>query len=545
MEAGAPGEIAVAPAAEEGAPAADKVAQPAQAREEPSLTAREITCVGLGIVAADVTVFRGHGYAGVAAMGIAATCLLWIGKSSRWGGGRYRWIVAALLLAAVLKLVWDGSLALALSGALLLSALAVALEGRPPYLLDTCILALLSLPSGGIAAVTRWRVGTGARRSAPRTSVLGVVLPLLVVVTFGAIFVMANPDLADRAWRYGDRAWTQLSVALDTFSGAEVFFWMFVGLVALGMLKPLQYRVWARLLASEAAPATAGDPSDVHVTAYRNSLVAAVILFAVYLVFEFRTLWFREFPEGFYYGGYAHRGAAWLTVALGLTTVILSLMFRGRRTPTGRLARLRPLAWVWSAENLILAAAVYNRMWIYIQFNGMTRMRTVGLLGITAVVVGLLLMLRRLSRGHGFGWLAQRYVWTVALACLAYLVLPVDMLVHGYNARRVLAGDLPPVVQIVAHPIDSGGALVLPALLDSENEIIREGIQAMLADRHLAVRQDTQEQRTNGWTAFQLSDLRLKQRLDRLEPQWSDLLDDQERREQLIQRFREYAMQWY
>lgn len=538
MEAGAPGEMAVAPAT-------DEAAQPAQAREDDSLTIREIACVGLGVFVADVTLFRGHGYAGVAAMGIAAAALLWIGKSSRLGNGRYRWIVAGLLLATVAKLVWDGSLALALCGGLLLSAWAVALEGRPPYLLDSFILATLSLPSGGMAAVKRWRMGMGASRPAPRISAVSLVLPLLVVTSFSAIFIMANPDLANSAWHYGDRAWTQISIALATFSVAEVFFWMFVGLVALGALQPLQYRVWARLLAPGAAPATADEPSDAHLSACRNTLVAAVVLFAIYLVFEFRTLWFRDFPEGFYYGGYAHQGAAWLTVALGLTTVILSVMFRGRPAPTSRLARLRPLAWIWSVENLILAAAVYNRMWIYIQFNGMTRMRVVGLLGISAVVVGLVLMLRRLVRGHGFGWLVQRYLWTVALACLAYLVLPVDMLVHSYNARRVLAGDLPPVVQIVAHPIDSGGALVLPALLGSEDAIIRQGIQAMLADRHLAVAQEVQEQRASGWTAIQLSDLWLKQRLDRLEPQWADLLDDQNRREESIIRFREYAMQWY
>lgn len=154
-------------------------------------------------------------------------------------------------------------------------------------------------------------------------------------------------------------------------------------------------------------------------------------------------------------------------------------------------------------------------------------------------------MLRRLVRGHDFLWLVQRYVWTVGLALLGYLLLPVDMLAHGYNTRRVLDGDLPPVVQIVAHPIDSGGAMILPALTGSDDPIIRDGIRAILADRHLAIRQHVHEQRALGWTAFQVSDTWLKQHLDQYESQWSPLMEDRVRREQLIDRFHEYAMQWY
>ena len=369
-------------------------------------------------------------------------------------------------------------------------------------------------------------------------------MPVIVVAAFGAIFVMANPDLADSVWRNGRLVWTRASIAFQVFSVGEILFWLFTGLLMLGLLQPLHDRFWKFDWTATSLP-TVSRPSDGELVAYRNSLIAAIALFAIYFVFEFFTLGFREFPEGFYYAGYAHQGAAWLTVALALTSVMLSVMFRASSVHADRLHRLRPLAWIWSIENLLLAAAVYNRLWIYVQYNGMTRMRTVGLLGITAVVVGLLLMLRRLACGHGFIWLVQRYAWTMALAILAYLLLPVDMLVHNYNVRRVISGDLPPVVQIVAHPIDSSGALVLPMLLDSSNPIVRDGTRAMLAERQLAIQRDVQKQRRSGWTAFQLSDIFLSQHLNRHQKHWSLLLDEPERRKVLIDRFHKFAMQWY
>lgn len=58
-----------------------------------------------------------------------------------------------------------------------------------------------------------------------------------------------------------------------------------------------------------------------------------------------------------------------------------------------------------------LALIVYNRLSIYVNFNGMTRMQTVGLLGMTSVLVGFLLVVRKISKGHDFRWLVRRSGW--------------------------------------------------------------------------------------------------------------------------------------
>ena len=75
---------------------------------------------------------------------------------------------------------------------------------------------------------------------------------------------------------------------------------------------------------SSAAESGRSTWAALHYGAVRNTLIALIGLFVVYLVFEFQTLWFREFPDGFYYAGYAHYGAAWLTLALALASGLLS-----------------------------------------------------------------------------------------------------------------------------------------------------------------------------------------------------------------------------
>ena len=185
---------------------------------------------------------------------------------------------------------------------------------------------------------------------------------------------------------------------------------------------------------------------------FRNTLGTVILLFGVYLVFEFKTLWFREFPTGFGYSGYAHEGAAWLTVALGLSTATLSLIFRGTLLRDARLPRLRRLAWIWSIENLVLAAAVYNRLWIYVGFNGMTWMRTVAFFGITCVLVGFGLVVWKIIKQRNFAWLLRHHLLTLGLFVYLFALTPVDYLVHQYNVRRIMAGDSAPSVQITEHP---------------------------------------------------------------------------------------------
>ena len=123
------------------------------------------------------------------------------------------------------------------------------------------------------------------------------------------------------------------------------------------------------------------------------------MLFACYLGFELYYLWMREIPEGFYYSGYAHEGAAWLTVALAISTFTLGFIFHGALLAHPRIDTLKKLTWIWSAENFLLALCVYHRLYIYIGYNGMTRMRVVALFGIAAVVGGFALVVWKVLKG--------------------------------------------------------------------------------------------------------------------------------------------------
>jgi hypothetical protein len=229
---------------------------------------------------------------------------------------------------------------------------------------------------------------------------------------------------------------------------------------------------------------------------------------------------------------------------LALATATLSAVFQGSILADPRLSSLRRLAWVWSAENLLLAAAVYHRMDIYIGFNGMTRMRTIGLFGMTAVVAGFVLVLWKIAKNRGFLWLVRRQLWALAATIFLYALTPVDALVTAYNVRRIMAGDLAPSVQISVHPIGPEGSLLLAPLLECPDATIREGVRALLAERHQREREHVRRQVEAGWSAFQGAEQLVERQLE-LRRDVLGTYDDPVLRKAALGHFYHYAYQWY
>jgi hypothetical protein len=511
--------------------------------DHPPARWREVAAIGLVAALCDLAIYRGGGYAGYAALFAAAPLLLIVGapRMGRRGAAAAVGVMLALLAA---RLVWCGSFLSAAVGFALIVAFAMALAGMRPFVLEGIVYAAQAFVAGFLGL--RQYVELASRRSSPvgRMAWLSFLLPAAALVVFGAIFILANPDLTTAFGERFHRIVTRLGDFAPT--PGEMIFWALVAWITAGLLRPLidesMFLQSSRDLDAEESPFKPG-PAPLY-SAFRNTLAAVVLLFAVYLIFEFRTLWLREFPKGFYYAGYAHQGAAWLTFALALATFMLSLVFRGGLLTDPRLPRLRTLAWVWSLENLLLAAAVYNRLFIYIGFNGMTRMRMIGLFGISTVVVGFLIVLWKIARDRDFLWLVRRHLWTLAGAFYLFAITPVDWIVHDYNVRRVLAGDPAPSVQISVHPINSEGILQLPPLLECDDPIIRDGVQALLEQRRLML-EDRQRKRTDrGWTAWQIADDLALTRL-RSAPQPGGPSADADAREEVLRRFHEYAYQWY
>ena len=502
---------------------------------------QEVLALLLIASVADLAFFRGAGFAGYAAFLLATTTLLWWGAAARkpspaWGA------VLVLLVGVFARLVWCGGWGSATIGFLLLGSWAATISGRIPFVHAVIGFISESLISGTRALLMQVRSLGGLSR---RLVYLGsfnwqaIVIPMIAVLGFSGLFLMANPDLI----RLLDSRLSELLRILDEWlyqlspSFWEILFVTTTAWVAAGWLRP---RIKPDRLMSPSPPAENAAAAHPLYDAYRNTLVSLSLLFLGYLAFEFQTLWFRKLPIGFDYAGYAHQGAFWLTVALGLATCCLSAMFRGRLRVDPRLPNLQRWAAIWAVLNLVLAAAVYNRLWIYVRFNGLTRLRLVGFLGVTAVIVGFLLVLRKISRNHGFWWLLQRQLWTLAGAFYLFYIFPVDWGVTRYNAQRIRAGTLTPGILIGAQYNSDEALLQLVPLLDGPGPEVRDGIRAILYLRHRQIPRTSPE--IWEWTGHQIATEKLRSLIEQRsqEVEFPDL----ERATQALRDFEKYAAQF-
>lgn len=518
------------------------------ALDAPSVRWREVASLLLIVALCDLTIYRGKGFAGYAALFVGASIFLSLG-TARIRLNTSVWLLAPMLWVLAARLLWCGSPLTLMVGFAVLVCFAMSLSGIPPYVLEAIVFAASTIHAGyrGLLVYRPKLAGKASlisRIPAHRAHWLAVGLPLVAFVAFSALFMLANPDLLESFSKKLSRVMEELRVWLVEFGPRplEVLFWLVAGWVTIGLLRP---QLDARDVPDDSRPVgDAGPPTLAPLyAAFRNTLVVVLVLFAAYLAFEFKTLWFRVFPKGFHYSGYAHEGAAWLTVALALATVILSIIFRGAILTDPRAARLRRLAWLWSIENILLAIAVYHRLFIYIGFNGMTRMRTIGLYGVTCVLAGFLVVLWKIAHNSNFLWLVRRQLWTLAIFIYLCAVTPVDVFVMKYNVRRIMNGDPAPCVQISVHPISAEGMLMLTPLVECDDPMIRDGIRAMLAERYEQSEFDDRRRRDSGWTARQIADGWLLVTL-RAARYWTEYTDHQARKAALAE-FHKYAYQWF
>lgn len=480
---------------------------------------RSVVAVGLTVVLGEICLYQAYGYTGPAVF-FAAAIVVFASFVPRPKFTPGTGVLAGMLLVLSWRLYCSGYAVQVVVGFWLLSAFVMALRGLRPFVLQSIVFTAECVP-GGFDFFHNIHLSTQSRLVEPlddrrNRPVLNLLLPLIAAIVFGGIFVMANPNLV---------AWFSVRISsfaesvrefLFRFSPQQVVFWGGLAWFAAGLLRP-------STASSESTPAERGptttDECPIY-PAFRNTLLTVIALFCVYLVFEFQTLWRRDFPDGFYYSGYAHQGAAWLTVALALATVMLSLVFRGSMLHDARLPRLKKLAWIWSTLNLLLAIAVYNRLFIYVDFNGMTRMRVVGLLGITSVTGGFALVIWKITTARNFVWLVRHQLWVLAAAVYLYLVLPVDYLIHSWNREQIQSGNHAPVVQITGHDVDDEGLRAVMPLARHEDRLIRRGISALLYQRYHQIADDVQAAEQAGWTARQRSRRQTLEALEATQTDW-------------------------
>ncbi len=367
------------------------------------LTALQKLLIPAGAVLFDVLFYRqgvGLNLALYTLFVVAATVAGLPRHAAAWRSGYFRLLLAGTLLSAG-AVAWYGSAAAALA---CVASLAMLLGFvNQPHLKLVAYALLTALGSAaravpGLLPYLRLPRGRAAHRSRTRFYGRLLVLPVLVVVGFHGLFVLANPRYAALAGAVLGQLGEWLAALWPNFSLPHLLFFLLGLVLTAGALVVVPFHFFqdqeSRFgefvrrqrdrVASLGVRRPDFRPRDRGALDLRKEYLAALAVFglvnALLLVvnsIDVRWIWFGFVPtQGFDLTQFVHEGTYVLIFSILLAMGIVLWFFRRNLNfYAPGLPALRWGATVWVVQNAVLAVSVGLRNYYYIQYTGLAYKR--------------------------------------------------------------------------------------------------------------------------------------------------------------------------
>jgi len=293
-------------------------------------------------------------------------------------------------------------------------------------------------------------------RSAAAAAIARWIVPVALGGIFVFLFASANP-LIEKWIRLvaPDNASSHLSLSRSLFWIAALsVVWPFIHLqwrsrsktlidkASTDKTSPIDMTVLAQALVNpvEAAtqePKTASrDTGFFGVDAILRSLVLFNLLFVVQTTLDVIYLWGNTaLPPDVSYASYAHRGAYPLIItALLAAGFVLAAMRPGG--PAERSGVIRPLVYVWVAQNVLLVVSSMLRLDLYVQFYLLTGWRIAAFIWMTLVALGLLLIVARIALNRSNDWLIRANLITLTAMLYTCSLVNFAAIIAEYNVSH-------------------------------------------------------------------------------------------------------------
>jgi hypothetical protein len=324
------------------------------------------------------------------------------------------------------------------------------------------------------------------------------IVPVLLSCIFLALFASANP-LIER-WLSA----ANLAKLTENVNLSRILFW----LLSLSLVWPF---VWLRWLRKPPAPgpATIVSPEFLSTATVLRSLILFNLLFAVQTVLDIIYLWGNvALPADITYASYAHRGAYPLIVTALLAAGFVLIAMRPGG-PSEQSKVIRPLVYLWVAQNVMLVISSILRLDLYVQIYLLTTWRIAAFIWMLLVATGLVLIVARIALQRSNAWLIRLNLIAVLLTLYVCSLTNFVAIIADYNVSHSREATGKGVNADINYLL-SLGPQALPGINKSSR--IREGDWTLMASRDSLTEKFRRE--TASWRAWGLRNWRLQRYLD-------------------------------
>lgn len=362
--------------------------------------------------------------------------------------------------------------------------------------------------------------GTNWRRLQYQASL--VLIPFIVLTVFYLIYYRANPQFAalsnDFWFHFFDLFHWDISFLRVMFSllglvlvGAVFWQHRSHNLVAKQLAKSLQLiRQRTKRKGRIRSFGTMGLKKE-----YQSGLLLVASLNVLLLLVNFldiQYVWFGEQPSNpADWKIYVHEGTYLLIVAILLAMAILLVLFRRNLNFYTKNKILQTMAYVWIAQNAILALSVGIRNWRYVEHCGLAYKRIGVFIFLILVFYGLYTMYLKVRDKRSLYFLLFRNSWAMYAVLVAATFVNWDVAITKYNltAKTESGIDVP----FLVHTVSNKNLYLLTehqSLLENEGGFYHHSVEDLL--RHKQQRFEREQKDLSFWS-WNYSDWRNQQYL--------------------------------
>ena len=333
-------------------------------------------------------------------------------------------------------------------------------------------------------------------------------IPALLSAIFVALFAAANPMIEKWVYLFNPK------LIFDYVSVWRALFWTMM----LALVWPFVHVQWqcksrlATAATESAEPEHAagfGRVEFLGASTVLRSLILFNLLFAAQSILDATYLWgHAALPSDVTYAGYAHRGAYPLIVtALLAGAFVLAAMRPGG--PAEKSKVIRPLVYLWVAQNVLLVASSILRLDLYVQIYMLTYWRVAAFIWMLLVALGLLLIVARIILGRSNRWLIGANLIALTATLYACSLTNIAAVIADYNVSHSLDASAKGM-QLDEYYLSWLGPQALPA--------IDRALKIQTSDSCLVCRRNSlvEEQRKDmtSWRSWGFRSWRLQRYLD-------------------------------
>lgn len=269
------------------------------------------------------------------------------------------------------------------------------------------------------------------------------IFPVFIIVVFVTIYSFSNPVFGDYLGVFGEMLQNTITLMYENINLPLVFTFIFSTALSVFLL----YRVHVPSIEKHEENATEKLTRNkkrqrcyFKLSALKSEYKAGVFLLVTLNVlllflniFDINLVWFNFEWDGETLKQFVHEGTYLLIISILISIAVVLYFFRGNLNFYKNNNWLKYLAYIWIAQNAVLAISVAIRNFWYIKYFALAYKRIGVLLFLALVLFGLFTVFKKIKHTKTSYYLFQKNTLALYLILIFSSLVPWDSVIAKYN----------------------------------------------------------------------------------------------------------------